>query len=148
MRKVLVNMPIATLTAMLATGVFAAGCVKNTTVDGMTGDVNTGTVAQPTAQATQGTKVKAPTQEYEAPSKDMESITVELTLDGDKIIDYNIDYFAHHPKSKAMQAAFKAQIGDKIVGKSVKGLDVGIVNGASLTSAAFQKSLENIQEQL
>jgi hypothetical protein len=126
MKKILVNMPIATLTAILATGVFTAGCMKTTapTDDTMSGSVNTG------SQITAGIKVKAPTQEYKAPSGDMENITVELTLDGDKIIDYNIVYVANHAKSKGYQAGFKAKIGEKLIGQSIKDLNVGIVNGA------------------
>ena len=144
MKKILVNMPIATLTAILATGVFTAGCMKTTApTDGtMSGSVNTG------SQVTAGIKVKAPTQQYVVPSKDVESITVELTLDGDKIIDYNIDYVANHAKTKGFQAGFKQAIGEKLIGQSIKDLNVGIVNGASLTSKAFAESIANIQAEL
>lgn len=109
-------MSLATLTAVLATGVFTAGCSKNTTVDNV--DATTGTVK------TTGTKLSAPTQTYTVPSQDVESVTVELTLDGDTIVDYNIQYVAHHPKTKHFQKAFSEKIGTTIVGKSVKGLKV------------------------
>lgn len=140
MKKVTTTMSLATLTAILATGVFTAGCAKNTTVENT--DTATGTVK------TAGTKVSAPKQDYIVPSKDVESVTVELTLDGDTIIDYKIDYVANHAKSKGYQKAFADKIGEKIVGKSVKGLKVWVVNGASLTSKAFEDSLVNIESQL
>lgn len=78
----------------------------------------------------------------------MEAVTVELTLDGDTIVDYKIDYVANHAKTKNFQKAFAEKIGEKIVGKSVKGLKVWVVNGASLTSKAFEDSLVNIESQL
>lgn len=140
MKKITLTLPLATLTTMLLTGVFVAGCTQNTAV--VNSDTATGTVK------TAGKKVSAPKQEYVAPSKDVESITVELTLDGDKIVDYNIVYFANHAKSKNYQKAFASVISEKIIGKSVKGLKIGVVNGASLTSKAFEDSLVNIQSQL
>lgn len=140
MKKITTTMSLATLTAVLATGVFTAGCTKNTTVENT--DTATGTVK------TAGTKISAPKQEYTVPSKDIENIAVELTLDGDTIVDYNIVYVANHAKSKWYQKAFSEKIGEKIVGKSVKGLKVWVVNGASLTSKAFEESLVNIESQL
>lgn len=92
MKKITTTMSLATLTVLLATGVFAAGCTKNTSTENT--DATTGTVK------TAGTKVSAPKQEYTVPSKDIENITVELTLDGDTIVDYNIVYVANHAKSK------------------------------------------------
>lgn len=140
MKKVTLTLPLATLTTLLLTGVFVAGCAQKSDVansGATTGDVKIA-----------GKKVKAPKQEYTVPSKDVENITVELTLDGDTIIDYNIVYVANHAKSKWYQKAFSEKIGEKIVGKSVKSLKVWVVNGASLTSKAFEESLVNIESQL
>lgn len=140
MKKVTLTLPLATLTTLLLTGVFVAGCAQKSDVansGATTGDVKIA-----------GKKVKAPKQEYIVPSKDTESITVELTLDGDKIVDYNIVYFANHAKSKNYQKAFASVISEKIIGKSVKGLKIGVVNGASLTSKAFEESLVAIESQL
>lgn len=140
MKKIIVSMPVVALTTLLASGVFTVGCApkqQNNDANWVSGAVKTN-----------GMKYVAPTQEYLVPSNDKESVTVELTLDGDKIVDYNIQYFAHNPKSKNYQKAFADKIGAKIVGQSVKGLKVWVVNGASLTSKAFEESLTSIQTQV
>lgn len=93
-----------------------------------------------------GTVVSSETTSYKVPSGDEEKITVTLTLDADsKISDLAIKYEANNPTSKQMQNRFDAEIKSVVIGKTIDQAKVDIVNGASLTSAAFNNALDTIK---
>lgn len=83
---------------------------------------------------------------YKTPDSDWaESIKVTLTTENDKIVDFVIDAEGQNPISQKWQNAFKEGIAAQIIGKSVDGLNVGVVNGASLTSTAFNDAVSKLQ---
>jgi uncharacterized protein with FMN-binding domain len=83
---------------------------------------------------------------YNAPSG-TESITVEVTLAGDKITDITVTPHATDPTAKGHQAEFVGGIADQVVGKDIDTLNVTKVSGSSLTSGGFKIAIAAIKEQ-
>jgi uncharacterized protein with FMN-binding domain len=83
---------------------------------------------------------------YQAPSG-TESITVELTLTGDKITEITVTPHATDPTAKGHQAEFVGGIADQTVGKDIDTLNVTKVSGSSLTSGGFKIAIAAIKEQ-
>jgi uncharacterized protein with FMN-binding domain len=83
---------------------------------------------------------------YKTPDPDGDaSIKITLTTENDKIVDFVIDAEGQNPISQKWQNAFKEGIAAQIIGKSVEGLNVGVINGASLTSNAFNDAVSKLQ---
>jgi uncharacterized protein with FMN-binding domain len=83
---------------------------------------------------------------YNAPSG-TESITVELTLSGDKVSAITVTPHATDPTAKQHQGEFVGGIADQVVGKDIDTLNVTKVSGSSLTSGGFKIAIEAIKEQ-
>jgi uncharacterized protein with FMN-binding domain len=83
---------------------------------------------------------------YQAPSG-TESITVELSLQDDKITDITVTPHATDPTAKQHQGEFVGGIADQVVGKDIDTLNVTRVSGSSLTSGGFKIAIEAIKEQ-
>ena len=83
---------------------------------------------------------------YQAPSG-TESITVELTLQDDKITSVTVTPHATDPTAKGHQAEFVGGIADQIVGEDIDTLNVTRVSGSSLTSGGFKIAVAAIKEQ-
>lgn len=74
-----------------------------------------------------------------------ESITVELTLEGDVVTDITVTPEAVDPQARTFQERFAGGIADIVVGKDIDTLDVSRVAGSSLTSAGFATAIEAIK---
>ncbi|MEO8095741.1 MAG: hypothetical protein ABI632_12540 [Pseudolysinimonas sp.] len=83
---------------------------------------------------------------YQAPSG-TESITVEITLAGDKVTEVTVTPHATDPTAKGHQAEFVGGIAGQIVGKDIDTLNVTKVSGSSLTSGGFKIAIAAIKEQ-
>jgi uncharacterized protein with FMN-binding domain len=85
--------------------------------------------------------------DYVAPSE-QESISVDLTLEGDTVTEVTV---TPHAQSGTREAEFQAQFADNIaaevVGKDIDRLDVSRVAGSSLTSNGFNAALAEIKQQ-
>lgn len=134
------------ITFVLLSSLVLTGCTSSASPE-TASDVPT---PEPTPTTTgrswQGTTVSSSLIEYRTPRDTVDSITVHLTLDNGTITDYTIDYVAAEPMSEKFQKWFREAIGQQLIGKPLAGLKVGVVNGASLTSAAFNKALVELQK--
>lgn len=84
-------------------------------------------------------------QTYKTPAGD-EEVKVTATIDGQGIVKkVELAYVTHAPKSKTYQDLFTAGIAEQVVGKSIKDVKVGVVNGSSLTSEWFNKAIDQIE---
>lgn len=84
--------------------------------------------------------------EYDSPAgKDPMAVTVVLA--NDIITSSNFDVLATSTKSLNYQKAFSENYKSVVVGKNLDAANVGIISGASLTSAAFNKALVQIKAQ-
>ncbi|CAN5307107.1 hypothetical protein BH11ACT3_BH11ACT3_26070 [soil metagenome] len=84
--------------------------------------------------------------EYQAPSG-KESITVEVTLAGDKITEVTVTPHATDPTAKGHQNEFVSGISGEVVGKDIDTLNVSRVSGSSLTSGGFNAAIDDIKAQ-
>lgn len=125
-----------TFTALGLMGALAA-CAPGT-AGGNTGSGNTDASYKDGSYTADGS--------YQAPSG-TESITVELTLAGDKVTEVTVTPHATNPTAKGNQAKFVGGISDQIVGKDIDSLNVTKVSGSSLTSGGFKIAIAAIKEQ-
>lgn len=133
------------IVAGLLSSVLLAGCGNTTpAATDSTGSVDTWTTETGVVKAQ-----KVLTSEkvsYKTPDADgAESIKVTLTTENDLIVDFALETEGKNPIAQKWQTAFKEGVAAQIIGKSAQGLNVGIVNGASLTSAAFNEAVSKLQ---
>lgn len=76
-----------------------------------------------------------------------EQVHVTLTIQNDIVTDATFSGDATHAKSKAMQAAFASGFSAQVVGKSLDQVNVGVVNGSSLTGIGFMEAVSKIKAQ-
>jgi hypothetical protein len=74
-----------------------------------------------------------------------ESIRISLTLKDDVVTAATFSGDATNPKSIAMQTAFGAGFEAQVVGKSIDEVNVGVVNGSSLTGGGFNEAVAKIK---
>ena len=74
-----------------------------------------------------------------------ESVTVTITLKGEKITDVVVTPHATNKISVKMQDAFIGGIKAVVVGKSLDEVKVGKVSGSSLTGAGFNDAVAKIK---
>ncbi len=74
-----------------------------------------------------------------------QSVTVKLTLAGDKVTTVTVTGHASDPTAKSYQAQFIGGIAAKVVGKDIDTLKVSRVAGSSLTSGGFNAALKAIK---
>jgi uncharacterized protein with FMN-binding domain len=74
-----------------------------------------------------------------------QSVTVKLTLAGDKVTDVTVTGHATDPTAKSYQAQFVDGISAEVVGKDINTLNVSRVAGSSLTSGGFNEALKAIK---
>ena len=74
-----------------------------------------------------------------------QSVTVKLTLAGDKVTAVTVTGHATDPTAKSYQAQFVDGISAVVVGKDVDTLNVSRVAGSSLTSGGFNAALKAIK---
>jgi uncharacterized protein with FMN-binding domain len=73
-----------------------------------------------------------------------ESITVNLTLQNGKITGASIQNSEGDPESARFQEDFASAYKSYVVGKSISGLQLGVVSGASDTTQGFNDALSQI----
>lgn len=84
-------------------------------------------------------------QSYRTPAGD-EEVKVVATIDGQGIVKkVDLEFVTHAPKSKVFQDMFAAGIAEQVVGKSIKDVKVGVVNGSSLTANGFNNAIDQIE---
>lgn len=74
-----------------------------------------------------------------------QSVTVKLTLAGDKVTAVTVTGHASDPTAKSYQAQFVDGISAAVVGKDIDALNVSRVAGSSLTSGGFNAALKAIK---
>lgn len=84
---------------------------------------------------------------YRVP-RHIESIDVELTLDGTTITDYNVNYSMAEGESRQYQNSFAYAISSQIIGKDINNISLYRVGGASLTTGAFMQAVADIKNQV
>lgn len=83
--------------------------------------------------------------EYAIPDNSMETVGVKLTLQQGIISDIVIENLSLSDVSKEYQDHFSNGIQQKVIGKSIAGLKIETVSGASLTTRGFNAALEVIR---
>lgn len=86
----------------------------------------------------------AATGEYRSPAGE-ETIDVSLTLENGVVTDATYVGRATNPRSVTMQANFAAGYQALVVGKPIDELDLGVVNGSSLTPKGFMDAVADIK---
>jgi uncharacterized protein with FMN-binding domain len=84
--------------------------------------------------------------EYSSPGG-TESISVELTLEGDTVTAVTVTPEATSGNAVRYQNDFADGIGEIVVGQNIDELDVDRVAGSSLTSGGFNEALETIKDE-
>jgi uncharacterized protein with FMN-binding domain len=85
--------------------------------------------------------------DYVAPSGP-ESITVDLTLEGDTVTAVTVTPHAEGGTREAgFQKQFADNIADEVVGTDIDELEVSRVAGSSLTSTGFNAAIDDIKQQ-
>lgn len=74
-----------------------------------------------------------------------QSVTVKLTMAGDKITTITVTPHATDPTAKQYQAMFVQGVSALVVGKDIDQLSVSRVAGSSLTSGGFNKAIAAIK---
>ncbi|MEO6116632.1 MAG: FMN-binding protein [Pseudolysinimonas sp.] len=74
-----------------------------------------------------------------------QTVTVKVTLAGDKISSITVTPHATDPTAKEYQAMFLQGIGAIVTGKDIDKLSVSRVAGSSLTSGGFNKAVDAIK---
>jgi uncharacterized protein with FMN-binding domain len=140
-----------------------AGCSSAATGSGTADDTTTGTDSSSesstdtgagTDSATDaGTETAAGTYtdgtytaegEYKSPNG-TETVSVEITLEGDAVSAVTVTPEATNPNSVRYQTEFAEGISDEIVGQNIDDLEVDRVAGSSLTSGGFNEAVESIK---
>jgi uncharacterized protein with FMN-binding domain len=82
--------------------------------------------------------------EYKSPNG-TETVSVEITLEGDAVSAVTVTPEATNPNSVRYQTEFAEGISDEIVGQNIDDLEVDRVAGSSLTSGGFNEAVESIK---
>lgn len=82
---------------------------------------------------------------YEIPNKEIEKITVSLTLKGGIVTAADFTSNPEEAGSKFNQGKFREGFQAEVVGKNIDEVALTVVNGASLTPKGFMSALEAIK---
>lgn len=130
----------ATALGGLAIAVSLAGCAS--APSGATSDSAGPSGAASTGDYTDGEY--AATGEYLSPNGS-ESISVDVTLENNKIVDVTVVGDATSGNSLRFQTEFEEGIATEVVGVNIDELNVDKVAGSSLTSDGFNDAIEKIK---
>jgi uncharacterized protein with FMN-binding domain len=121
-----------------------AGCSSASATDASTADSSGGSnsSADTSASYTDGSYTEDG--DYTSPGGP-QSVTVKLTLAGDKVTAVTVTGHATDPTAKSYQAQFVGGISAVVVGKDIDTLNVSRVAGSSLTSGGFNAALKAIK---
>ncbi|NRH20859.1 hypothetical protein HOO68_02325 [Candidatus Gracilibacteria bacterium] len=137
--------PVTPLAPVTSSAVTGAVVTNETPVVANTGIVVTQTETQSGATATPVMVTRKETVTYQIPPGD-EFVEFDVTLTDGVItaVAATSKAPADHAISIKLQEAFAAGIAEKAIGKKAKDLDLDVVGGASLTTAAFEKFVQAI----
>lgn len=74
-----------------------------------------------------------------------EEVKVELALSGGTVRSLTVTPLTTHPTSKQYQTSFAGGAPSLVIGKSIDEVQLDVVAGSSLTSAGFNKAIEQIK---
>ncbi len=160
------------LTSMFISVLFLTGCGKQADTEAVT-ETTTPSIeqtAEPTTDTTNGADTTPATtpaatttntetttetdawraysstfQAYKTPAGN-EEVKVTATIDGEGIVKkVELAFVTNAPKSKTYQGLFAEGIAEQVVGKSIKDIKVGVVNGSSLTANGFNNAIDQIE---
>ncbi len=107
--------------------------------------------SSPTASGTNGSSTSTYTDgtyhedgSYLSPAG-QQTVTVKVTLTGDRITAVTVTPRATDPTAKEYQAMFVQGISGLVIGKDIDQLSVSRVAGSSLTSGGFNKAIDAIK---
>ncbi|MFZ2255365.1 MAG: hypothetical protein WAW59_04875 [Patescibacteria group bacterium] len=141
---------------LLATSPFVVSCTKSPTdmpppppVTGATETVTPETPVVPVETVTQSgttaTETVTPmaltrteTVTYASPASPQDPVEFSVTVTDGVITAASATPKSDNDISKMRQAAFAAEVSTKVVGKKAADLDVDVIGGSSLTTAAFE----------
>lgn len=149
-KKVMATLAVLVLVAIMVLGVNALSGNKfapENATSGASSDVPAGprTATADAASAYQDGQYTA-TGQYTSPGG-QQSVTVNLTLEGGKVVAATVDSGAKDPTSEQFQAGFIKGYKDQVVGKDVDGLQLSKISGSSLTPQGFNDAVEQIKTQ-
>lgn len=84
---------------------------------------------------------------YLTPRREKHDVGVTLSLDGTTITDATVSYNGGDPETRS-QRDFNKAYKDEVIGKNIEEISLSRVGGASLTTGAFNKAVEEIRKQL
>jgi uncharacterized protein with FMN-binding domain len=119
-----------------------AGCSSASATDASTSGGDSGSGTGSSASYKDGTYTEDG--DYTSPGGP-QSVTVKLTLAGNKVSAVTVTGHASDPTAKSYQAQFVGGISAAVVGKDIDSLNVSRVAGSSLTSGGFNAALKTIK---
>lgn len=145
----------ATVVAVAICTLVLSGCTSTTTPSTTESTWSTTTPVQ-VSQSTDGTvqvfELTSDQMMYDGPGKGetpTDSVATIITVDSNNIITaVTNQYVAWYPKSAQYQDSFEKAIAAEIVGKSIDDVQIGTIGGASNTSKAFNKALDDIRTKM
>ena len=124
-----------------------AGCSAASATDAANSagtGASSGTTAAPATSASYKDGTYTEDGKYVSPSGP-QSVTVKLTLAGNKVTAVTVTGHATDATAKSYQAQFVDGISAEVVGKDINSLKVSRVAGSSLTSGGFNEALTTIK---
>ncbi|MDP9027419.1 MAG: FMN-binding protein [Actinomycetota bacterium] len=124
-----------------------AGCSAASATDASTtagSDTSSGSNSSTAASAAYKDGTYTENGDYTSPGGP-QSVTVKLTLTGNKVTAVTVTGHASDPTAKSYQAQFVGGISAEVVGKDIDSLNVSRVAGSSLTSGGFNAALKAIK---
>ena len=121
-----------------------AGCSTGTSATSDSGDTSNSSGSSDTTSANYKDGTYTEDGDYTSPGGP-QSVTVKLTLAGDKVTAVTVTGHATDPTAKGYQAQFVSGISSEVVGKDIDALNVSRVAGSSLTSGGFNAALKAIK---
>jgi uncharacterized protein with FMN-binding domain len=121
-----------------------ASCSTGTSATSDSGDTSNSSGSSDTTSANYKDGTYTEDGDYTSPGGP-QSVTVKLTLAGDKVTAVTVTGHATDPTAKGYQAQFVSGISSEVVGKDIDALNVSRVAGSSLTSGGFNAALKAIK---
>lgn len=74
-------------------------------------------------------------------------ISITIALTNGVITSSSFSGTPSNPVSEKLQSGFNSAYKQQVIGKSIEGLNLSVVNGASLTTRSFTEALESVRSQ-
>ncbi len=105
------------------------------------------TETKPAPVATKETATYKASEQYLTPKRTSHNIDVTLTLEDNIVKEVSVVYDNKAGYSNGYQEKFDAAYKTEVIGKSLAGISLAKVGGASLTSDAFNQAVAEIKDQ-